>query len=86
MVLAKNAPNKDNAVKLMEFLSSEAAQKIYAEVNFEYPVKAGVAASELVASWGDFKADGIGLADIAKQRKRASELVDEVAFDDGPSS
>jgi iron(III) transport system substrate-binding protein len=86
MVMAKHAPNRDNAQKLMEFLSSEAAQKIYAEVNFEYPVKPGVPAADLVKSWGDFKADTIELSDVAAKRKRASELVDEVAFDDGPSS
>lgn len=86
MVMAKHAPNRDNALKLMEFLSSETAQRIYAEVNFEYPVKPGVPAADLVASWGDFTPDSIKLNDVAANRKRASELVDEVGFDDGPSS
>lgn len=86
MSLTKNAPNRDNAVKLMEYLSSDEAQHIYAEVNFEYPVKDGVAASDRVASWGTLKADPLPLAEIAKHRKEASELVDKVAFDDGPSS
>lgn len=84
--LAKHAPNKANGVKLIEFLSGEKAQKIYASVNHEYPVKAGVASSELVKSWGDFKPDSTPLEEIAKLRKRATELVDEVAFNDGPSS
>ena len=79
--LTKFAPNKDNAVKLMEFLSGDAAQKIYAEVNFEYPVKPGVAVSKLVASWGEFKADPIPLSEIAKQRPVALKLLDEVKFD-----
>ena len=86
MVLAKHAPNKANAIKLMEFLSSEEAQKIYAEVNHEYPVKDGVPWSDLVKSWGDFKPDALSLAKIAELRKKASELVDKVAFNDGPSS
>jgi len=86
MVLAKNAPNKDNAIKLMEFLSSADAQKIYAEVNNEYPVKADVPWSKLVKSWGDFKPDTLSLDVVAKNRKRASELVDKVAFNEGPSS
>ncbi|GAB2185791.1 Fe(3+) ABC transporter substrate-binding protein [Roseibium sp. LAB1] len=86
VILAKNAPNKDNAVKLIEFLSSEEAQEIYAETNHEYPVKPGVAVSERVASWGEFKKDTLPLADIAKNRKTASELIDEVGFDDGPAS
>jgi iron(III) transport system substrate-binding protein len=86
VILAKNAPHKDNAVKLIEFLSSGEAQEIYAETNHEYPVKPGVAVSERVASWGDFKKDTLPLADIAENRKTASELIDKVGFDDGPAS
>ena len=86
MVMAKHAPNKDNALKLMEFLSTDKAQEVYADVVFEYPLKDGVAVSDRVKSWGDLKSDSISLSDIAKARKTASELVDKVAFDDGPSS
>lgn len=86
MVMAKNAPNRDAALKLMEFLAGDEAQRIYAEVNHEYPVKPGVAPSERVQSWGSLKADTMPLAEIAKQRAKASELVDKVAFDNGPSS
>jgi len=85
-VLAKNAPNKDNALKLMEFLASDEGQEMYADVNNEYPVKEGVPWSPLVQSWGPFKADPISLNEIAALRKKASELVDKVGFDDGPSS
>lgn len=84
--LAKHAPNKDNGVKFLEFLSSEEAQKIYAADNFEYPVKDGVEIDALVKSWGDLKADTLGLSEIAKNRGKASELVDVVGFDDGPAS
>ena len=86
VVLAKYAPHKDNGVKLMEFLSSVEAQKIYAKVNHEYPVTDGVAWSDLVKSWGTFKADPISLEKIAKLRKKASKMVDKVRFNDGPSS
>ena len=86
MVLAKHAPHKDNAVKLMEFLSTESAQELYAKVVYEYPLKNGVAVSERVASWGTLKPDGVSLAEVAKARKQASELADKVGFDDGPSS
>ena len=86
VVLAKNAPNKDNAIKLVEFLTSDEAQKLYAELNNEYPLKSGVALSAVVQSWGALKADPLPLADIGKNRKRASELVDEVGFDQGPNS
>ena len=81
MAMAKYAPNKDNAIKLMEFLSSDAAQSLYAEVNYEYPVKEGVKRSELVASWGDFKADTVSLDEIAEHHEAAIKLLDEVKFD-----
>jgi len=85
-VMAKYAPHKDNAMKLLEFLASDKGQEMYADVNNEYPVKAGVPWSPLVRSWGDFKPDPISLNEIAGLRKTASELVDKVGFDDGPSS
>jgi len=85
-IVAKNAPHKDNAVRLIEFLASDQGQKDYAEVNNEYPVKDGVPWSALVQSWGDFKADPISLNELAASRKKASELVDKVDFDAGPSS
>jgi iron(III) transport system substrate-binding protein len=81
IALAKYAPNKDNAIKLMEFLSGDVAQKMYAEINYEYPVKEGVPASKLVSSWGEFKQDDINLSDVAAQHKAAIKLLDEVKFD-----
>ncbi|ADZ71936.1 Fe(3+) ABC transporter substrate-binding protein [Polymorphum gilvum] len=86
VVLAKNAPNRDNAVKLIEFLSTPKAQQIYAEANHEYPLDPAVAPSELVKSWGELKADTLSLDEIARNRKAASELVDRVGFDEGPAS
>lgn len=80
-VITRHAPNKAAAEKLLTFLSGEKAQQMYAELNMEYPVKAGVPASELVQSWGDFKADPLPLTDIAKHRKAALTLVDKVGFD-----
>ncbi len=85
-VVAKYAPHKENAVKLLEFLASDKGQEMYADVNNEYPVKEGIPWSPLVQSWGTFKPDPISLNDIAALRKKASELVDKVGFDDGPSS
>ena len=81
VVLAKYSPNKENAVKLMEFLSGDVAQQIYAEVNYEYPVKESVQPSKLVASWGTFEADKLPLSDIAEQHEAAIKLLDEVKFD-----
>jgi iron(III) transport system substrate-binding protein len=86
MALTKHAPNKANALKLMEFLASEEAQKIYAAANNEYPVNPKVEPSDIVKSWGVLKPDPLPLDNIAKYRKKASELVDKVNFDAGPSS
>jgi iron(III) transport system substrate-binding protein len=86
MAMARHAPHKDNALKLMHFLASEEAQRIYAHANNEYPVNAKVQPSEIVRSWGQLKADPLPLDNIAKFRKKASELVDKVGFDAGPSS
>jgi iron(III) transport system substrate-binding protein len=85
MSLTANSPNKDNAMKLMEFLVSPEAQEIYAQANGEYPVVPGVPASELVESWGTLNADALPLKKIAELRKQASELVDSVQFDQGPN-
>lgn len=82
MMLTKASPNKAEALKLMAFLASPQAQKIYAEANFEYPVNPAVKPSEIVQAWGTLTPDPMPVADLAKNMKRASELVDEVRFDD----
>ncbi len=86
MALAKHAPNKENALKLMEFLASPQAQQIYAQANNEYPISPEAKPSEAVQSWGELKPDKLAIEEIASLRKKASELVDKVDFDAGPSS
>lgn len=86
IALAKNAPNKENAIKLMEYLSGDEAQRIYSEINYEYPLEPGIAVSDAVKAFGDLKPDTLPLAEIAKFRTKASELVDAVGYDDGPQS
>ncbi|KQT87938.1 Fe(3+) ABC transporter substrate-binding protein [Aurantimonas sp. Leaf443] len=86
MGLAKNAPNRANAVKFMEFLTEDEAQQIYAQINYEYPLKAGVAVSDTVKAFGEMKPDTLSLSEIAAQRAKASQLIDEVDFDNGPKA
>ena len=81
MAMTAAAPNKENALKLMEFLVSEEAQKIYAAVNHEYPVGLGIALSDLVRSWGELMSDSLDLADIAALRPDALMLVQELDYD-----
>ena len=80
--LTKYAPNPDAAIKLMEFLSSSEGQSLYAERNGEYPVKKGVNPQDLVASWGSFKQDDLGLSRIARLRETAIRLADEVKYNE----
>ena len=68
------AKNKENAVKLIEFLSSEDAQSTFAEGNHEYPVNPKVKPSGTVASWGTFKEDNIALNEVGKNSKKAVEI------------
>lgn len=82
MMLTANAPNKDNALKLMEFLASDEAQALYANANFEYPVNPKVPANAIVTSWGSFTPDTLNVAEIAKLEPQASKLIDEVQFND----
>ncbi len=81
VAMTKSAPNHDNALKFMEWLSGDHAQKIYAETNYEFPVKAGVERSELVKSWGEFTPDSTPLADIAAARAAALKIMETVDFD-----
>lgn len=81
IAMVKGSPNEENALKLMEFLASPAAQEIYAEANYEYPIAPGTEPAELVASWGTFTADDVSLATLGGLRADALRLMQEVDFD-----
>lgn len=79
--IAKNAPNLENAIKLLDFLISEQGQSMYAKSNYEYPVRAGVELDPVVASFGELVIDDLHILEVAKYRQSASELVDKVGYD-----
>jgi iron(III) transport system substrate-binding protein len=88
--VTKSAKNKKEAVKLLEFLSGDLSQFMYANVNHEYPVKSGVQYSAIVASFGAgqedvkkgvFKQDKRSLTEIGSYRAQAKKMVDEVNYD-----
>jgi iron(III) transport system substrate-binding protein len=79
--VAKHSPNREEAIKLLEYLVSDEAQKIYAEANYEYPIKVGAQTDPIIASFGELSIDPTPLTEIVSQRKKASELVDKVGFD-----
>ncbi len=84
--MAKNAPNRANALKLAEWLVSDAAQALYARQNYEHPIRGGIALDPIVSAFGALKSDATPLTDVAKNRKLASELVDKVGFNAGPGT
>lgn len=75
--VAKYAPNKENAVKFIEFLLSEEAQRVFALSNFEYPVNTYVEVSETLLQWGSFKEDTLNLSELGENNKKAVILFDE---------
>jgi iron(III) transport system substrate-binding protein len=79
--LAKNAPNRAEAVTLLEFLASPEAQRLYANANYEYPVRRDVEPHPIVAGFGALKMDPTPLNAIAAKREAASRQVDRVGLD-----
>ena len=79
--VAAHAPNRDQAVQLLEYLVSDEAQKLYAEANFEYPVSPTAEVHPIIAAFGELQPDDLSLTEVLPHRTRASELVDEVNFD-----
>lgn len=81
VAMTKSAPNRDEALQFMEFLSSPRAQEIYASVVYEYPVGPGTSPDDMVASWGELTPDDVNLMDLAAHRGTALRLMEEVDFD-----
>jgi iron(III) transport system substrate-binding protein len=81
VAMAKHAPNPDQALALIEFLTSPAAQEIYADANFEYPIAAGTDPNAVVSSWGTFTADDLNVTELAKHRGAALKMTEQVDFD-----
>ena len=75
--LLKNAPNKNNAIKFMKFITSEYAQEYYTNNSYEYPVNKNVKPSNIIAEWGDFKIDNLDLNELGIQRKKAVEIFED---------
>ena len=81
MAMTRHAPNKENALALMEFLSGEQAQQMYAELNGEYAVMPGIPLADKVEAWGEFKQDDLNLTEVAANRAEASKMADRVGYD-----
>ena len=78
--LAKHSPNRDHAVRFLEFLTSPTAQQLYGEVNFEYPVNPAVSPGGVLASWGDFKRDDLAIEKLAELAPQAQMIIDRTGW------
>ncbi|MEA3321422.1 MAG: Fe(3+) ABC transporter substrate-binding protein [Bacillota bacterium] len=78
--VTKHAKNKENAIKFIEYLSSEEAQGQFAEANSEYPVNEKVEPSELLKSWGEFKEQDINLSKLGENQQEAIRIFNEVGW------
>lgn len=78
--IAKYSKNKAAAQALLEFLTEPLAQRLYGEINFEYPVNPTVPASEELESWGTFKEDKLPILTIAELSREAQKIIDRVGW------
>jgi iron(III) transport system substrate-binding protein len=78
--VTRHAKHPDEAVKLLEWLSSDKAQNLYADVNMEYPANPKVKPDAKVAAWGTFKSNLINVAEAGKLQAKATMLMDRVGY------
>ncbi|MDD0973538.1 extracellular solute-binding protein [Pseudomonas fontis] len=78
--LTKHAPHPEAAIKLVEWMTGEEAQKMFAGINQEFPANPKVASSEEVAAWGNFKADSIPVEMAGKRQAEAIRLMDRAGW------
>ncbi len=79
--VARYAPNKENAIKFIEFLLSPEAQDLFANGNFEYPVAKGVKKNDVVSSWGTFEDDNISINTMGKYNINAVKIFDKAGWE-----
>lgn len=78
--VAANAPNRENAIAFLEYLSSDQAQQYFSAGNDEYPAVPGVGLSESVATLGMFRSDDVDLSEVAQNLGTAQEIFNQVGW------
>ncbi len=78
--ITKSAQHRDEAVRLLEFLVSDDAQRWYSSANFEFPVKPGIETSDTLKAFGSFTADPLMLAELGKHQAEAVKLMDRAGW------
>ena len=80
LALTKNAPNRENAIKLIQYLTSVEAQKTYVSNSYEYSVNPDVKPAEIVQAWGEFRKDPVDLNSLGKNRSEAIRIFDKTGW------
>ena len=80
LALTKNAPNRDNAIQLIKYLTSTQAQETYVKNSFEYSVNPDVKPDEIVQAWGEFKKDPVDLNSLGTNRNEAIRIFDKTGW------
>lgn len=78
--VVKGAPNHDNGVRFLEFLSSDEAQHLLASGNFEFPVVDGVEMDDVLVGWGEFKKDDLNISELGNNNPEAVKIFDRVGW------
>jgi iron(III) transport system substrate-binding protein len=78
--VTRHAPNRENAIRLIEFLAGDEAQRLFAEGNQEYPAKPGVPWSDALRAWGEFRADSLELTRLGELNAEAVRIFDRVGW------
>ncbi len=79
--ITKSSKNKKDAIKFLEFLTSSESQKIFGNVNYEYPIKIETNQSDLLKSWGSFKPDKVNLSILGIKNSEAVKLFDKAGWE-----
>ena len=78
--VTKYAKNKKNAIKFLEYMTGVEGQKVFADMNFEYPVNTKVEPSEIAKAWGEFKIDSLDLNKLGVYNREAVEIFDRAGW------
>lgn len=78
--VTRHAKNEKAAIRLIEWMSSEKAQNLVADINLEYPANPKVKPDPLVASWGTFKQNQINVNKAGENQVAATKLMDRAGY------
>lgn len=78
--VTRHAKHLREAVNFLEWLSSDKAQRLFADLNMEYPINPGVRPHPRVAAWGEFKQDSINVSEAGRLQARAVMLMDRAGY------